>query len=257
MEAIHSGSTNKATIMTQMSIGALIAGVLFLIIESYAEVYFIHHYGDMRNWFISDDTHTLIHRLLIVILFLSFGVINGFAIIKRRQLEVQLQELAEFDSLTRLYNRNMFITFLEKEIHRSKRYKEGAGKKDPALVMFDIDHFKKVNDDYGHGIGDHVLKNLSVLVKENIRNADILSRFGGEEFMIIAPETNMEGARILAEKVRHIVEEHYFNVVDRVTVSIGVSAYKTVDTIDDFIKRAEMALYKAKRRGRNRVEISL
>jgi diguanylate cyclase (GGDEF)-like protein len=256
MEAVHTDASSNATIMLKVIIGALVAAALFWIIESFVDVLFVYQHDEMHNWLIPHDTNMLLHRILVIILFLAFGTVNGLATIKSRRLEMQLRERDELDSLTRIYNRRMAMTFLEKEMHRSKRYKEKIGRKDPAVIMFAIDHFKKVNGKYGHNVGDLVLTSVSEVVKNNIRNADILARFGEEDFMIIATETNMEGAKILAEKVRHTIEQHNFEVVDRVTVSIGLSVYKNDDTLDYLVKRANKALYNAKKAGRNRVEVS-
>ncbi len=246
MKTVRAKTTNKITIMTQMTAGAVVVAVLFWLIDTFIGGYL----------FQENDRHLILLRILIVILFVMFGVITGLGILRKRRLEMRLMEFAEIDSLTKVYNRRMFTTFLDKEIHRSERYKKGQATKDPALIMFDIDDLKKVNDEYGNDVGDYVLTTISVLIKDNVRNADILSRFGGEEFIIIAPETNIEGAKILAEKIRNIVENHSFNVVKKVTISVGIAAYKIDDTLDKLVNRVDKALQKAKRRGKNRVEAS-
>lgn len=246
MKTVKAKTTNKIIIMTQMTAGGVAVAVLFWFIDTFIGGYFIQE----------SDTHLILLRVLLVILLVIFGVIAGLGILRKRRLEMRLMEFAEIDSLTKVYNRRMFTTFLDKEIHRSERYKKGQSTKDPALIMFDIDNLKKVNDEYGNDVGDYVLTTVSVLIKDNVRNADILSRFSGEEFMIIAPETNIEGAKILAEKIRKIVENHSFNVVKKVNISVGIAAYKIDDTLDKLINRVDKALQKAKRRGRNRVEAS-
>jgi diguanylate cyclase (GGDEF)-like protein len=246
MKTVQAKTTNKNIIMTQTIVGAVVIAVFFWVIDTFIGGYF----------FQENDSHLTFLRVFIVTLFVIFGVITGVGTLKKRRLEMRLMEFAEIDSLTKVYNRKMFMTFLDKEIHRSERYKKGQSRKDPALIMFDIDHLKKVNDDYGNDVGDYVLTTVSVLIKDNVRKADILSRFGGEEFMIIAPETNIEGAKMLAEKIRKIVEDHSFNVVENVTISVGIAAYKIDDTIDKLVNRVDKALQKAKRRGKNRVEAS-
>ena len=256
MEKIHTGIANKFSIMMQMTFGSLIAAMLFWVLESYLAVYFFHNTGFVYDWLIPHDRQLLFHRILVVILFLAFGVTTGLVVNRGKRLERQLKELTEIDPLTRVYNRRMFMAFLEKEIFRSKRYKEVKRRCDPALIMFDIDFFKKINDEYGNKTGDHVLVTIANLVKENIRNADILFRFGGEEFMIIAPETDIEGAKVLAEKLRYLIAQHDFDVVRRVTISLGISVYKADDTLDALVKRADKSLYTAKKQGRNRVETS-
>ncbi len=229
-----------------MTVGAVVIAVLFWLIDMFVGGYL----------FQENDRHIILLRVLILTLFVIGGVITGLGVLKKRSFEMRLMEFAEIDSLTKVYNRRMFMTFLDKEIHRSERYKKGQSRKDPALIMFDIDHLKKINDEYGNDVGDYVLTTISVLIKDNVRKADILSRFGGEEFMIIAPETNIEGAKMLADKIRKIVEQHSFNVVNKATISVGVAAYKIDDTIDKLVNRVDKALQKAKRRGRNRVEAS-
>lgn len=246
MKTVQAKTTNKIIIMTQMTAGAVVVALLFWLIDTFMGGYL----------FQENDRHIILLRVFIVVQFLIFGVTAGLGILKKRRLEMRLMEFAEIDSLTKVYNRRMFTTFLDKEIYRSERYKKGQSRKDPALIMFDIDHLKKVNDEYGNDVGDYVLTTISVLIKDNVRKADILSRFSGEEFMIIAPETNIEGAKILAEKIRNIVEHHSFNVVETVTISVGVAAYKIDDTLDNLVNRVDKALQKAKRRGRNRVEAS-
>jgi diguanylate cyclase (GGDEF)-like protein len=246
MKTVQAKTTNKNIIMTQTIVGAVVIAVFFWLIDTFIGGYF----------FQENDSHLTFLRVFIVTLFVIFGVITGVGTLKKRRLEMRLMEFAEIDSLTKVYNRRMFMTFLDKEIHRSERYKKGQSRKDPALIMFNIDDLKKVNDEYGNDVGDYVLTTISVLIKDNVRKADILSRFGGEEFMIIAPETNIEGAKMLAEKIRKIVEDHSFNVVENATISVGIAAYKIDDTIDKLINRVDKALQKAKRRGKNRVEAS-
>lgn len=121
--------------------------------------------------------------------------------------------------------------------------------------MFDIDHFKEINDTYGHLTGDDVLKTLADIVRENLRKIDSLVRWGGEEFMIIAPETDLEGAKILAERIRKKVESYKFDKIKTITISLGLALFEKDDTENSVIKRADDALYNAKKRGRNRVEI--
>jgi diguanylate cyclase (GGDEF)-like protein len=164
---------------------------------------------------------------------------------EKRTLKVQ----ALTDSLTGLYNRFKYDKSLGIEIERNKRYKNPL-----SLIMFDIDYFKRVNDTYGHQAGDDVLRDLATIMRNNIRQHDILGRLGGEEFGIITPETNIEAAQILAEKLRKKVEKSLFCNEDSITCSFGVTQFKVDDSIDSFVKRADDALYKAKKGGRNKVE---
>jgi diguanylate cyclase (GGDEF)-like protein len=123
-------------------------------------------------------------------------------------------------------------------------------------MIFDIDFFKKISDTHGHGVGDDVLKSLVHVVFENIRQEDLLARWGGEEFMILMPQTTLKAAFDLAERLRKNIEKHEFSKVGKVTVSLGLAEYSSEDNIESFIKRADDALYLAKGQGRNRVEFS-
>ena len=126
-----------------------------------------------------------------------------------------------------------------------------------SMIIFDIDHFKKINDTYGHAIGDVILKELSELIRNNVRESEYFVRWGGEEFIILMPGTALQGARMVAEKLRRLVESNTFPEVGEVTCSFGVTSLKEDDTIKSFFERADAALYEAKRGGRNRVEVKL
>ena len=141
------------------------------------------------------------------------------------------------------------LHFLEAEINKAKRYS-----KEFSLIMLDIDHFKTVNDTYGHDVGDYVLKATVNVIKRNIRKADIFARYGGEEFMIVQPETTIERAKVYAEKIRTIIEQNNFDKVKKITISIGVTMFNKNDAIESITKRVDDALYRAKDNGRNRVE---
>jgi len=164
----------------------------------------------------------------------------------------EIYRLTTIDGLTQVFNKRYFVETLEREIGRAQRYR-----RDLSLIMFDIDHFKQINDTYGHLAGDHILKQLAATIKTRIRREDILSRYGGEEFAIILPEIDRENALNFAEKIRALVQKATFKFEDTkipVTISIGV-ANVTADTqeVDAFIKGADANLYEAKNRGRNRV----
>ncbi|MCG6551949.1 MAG: diguanylate cyclase [Candidatus Magnetominusculus sp. LBB02] len=161
----------------------------------------------------------------------------------------KFQDMATRDGLTNIYNRKKFDDELQKEIKRSLRYNNYL-----SLIIFDIDHFKSVNDTYGHPTGDLVLKEITRLVSENVRKYDIFARYGGEEFVILTPETNLAGAKELAEKLREIIQDNEFNEVGKVTCSFGVSEYVKEEDPAGFVKKADYALYIAKNKGRNRVK---
>jgi diguanylate cyclase (GGDEF)-like protein len=172
---------------------------------------------------------------------------------KQQRLERQIAALknqASTDPLTGLCNRLRFNEACAAEIARSRRYHAPL-----ALIMYDIDHFKRVNDTYGHRVGDHLLVELSKEVSSRVRISDILARWGGEEFMILAPHTTIEGARQLAEEVRSMIEQRDLAGQGRLTCSFGVTGLRASDTLDSLANRADAALYRAKEAGRNRVEV--
>ncbi len=169
-------------------------------------------------------------------------------ITERIALENELKHLATKDALTGVYNRYKINLKLEEEYKRAKRYKEIF-----SLVMFDIDHFKKVNDTFGHDAGDYVLQELCRIIMQNIRDTDSFGRWGGEEFMLLAPNTSKDEAFALADKIRTSVEEHPFEIVQKITISIGVSEFQENDTVTTILKRVDEALYISKGSGRNKV----
>mgnify|MGYP001120132261 CR=1 FL=1 len=156
--------------------------------------------------------------------------------------------MATVDSLTGIYNRYKTNEEIEIEIGRNRRYEE-----DFALVMFDIDYFKAVNDTYGHEVGDYVLQEISTVVGNEIRESDCFGRWGGEEFMLILPKLNREEALHVSEKLRTKIGRHDFKDVGHITVSVGVAVFTPKDTKETILKRVDDALYRAKDEGRNRV----
>ena len=160
-----------------------------------------------------------------------------------------IAELSVTDPLTKIHNRAKLDTDLRLAIERAVRYGHEFG-----VIMLDVDHFKSINDTHGHNVGDTVLIAVAELLQKHIRQVDTVGRWGGEEFMIICPGTDVDGLTILAENMREKFDEHQFPVVDKVTSSFGVATYRTDDTADKIVKRADMALYAAKGKGRNCVE---
>ncbi|GAB4269615.1 MAG: diguanylate cyclase [Deferrisomatales bacterium] len=172
-----------------------------------------------------------------------------------RRSNEKLQELSSVDPLTRLYNRRYFMEALAAEFSRSDRYATPL-----SFVMVDIDHFKRLNDTYGHQAGDDVLREMGALIRRQIRAADTPGRYGGEEFCILLPQTAVEGAREFAQRLRVAVEAASFPAQGRelrLTASLGVSSCPSegVESGEDLIRRADEALYEAKETGRNRVVV--
>ena len=175
---------------------------------------------------------------------------NLLAEIKRRQeLEEDLRTLASTDKLTGIFNRRALDEALRKEIDRARRYRHPM-----ALILFDIDHFKRVNDTFGHQVGDAALSELARLVTGKIRAHDVFARWGGEEFVILGVSSDMDGCLRLAEKLRGIIENHTFPGIEKVTCSFGVTVLRDDDTVVSLVKRVDEALYAAKQSGRNRVQ---
>ena len=158
----------------------------------------------------------------------------------------ELVNIATTDNLTGLCNRAKIDSSCTKELTEAKRYNQEF-----SIIMIDIDHFKNVNDTYGHQIGDSVLQQVSKILQDSVREVDMVGRWGGEEFLIICPQTNLDGARRLSEHMRQTIETYQFDVIGEKTCSFGVSSYHENDTQESMIQRADKALYQAKNKGRN------
>jgi diguanylate cyclase (GGDEF)-like protein len=192
--------------------------------------------------------------LLGIILFLIFRLAgrlsNAYSTIERMSIT---------DDLTQVFNRRHFHTRLDEEIERARRYDHPM-----SLLMMDLDHFKTINDRYGHQTGDEVLRTVAALIRSKTRSADIVARYGGEEFVVLLPETKQEIAKVTAEKLRTVIEQYPFALENRssihVTASFGVSCLNLSDKnntgiADRIVKMADDAMYQAKQDGRNRVAV--
>lgn len=160
-----------------------------------------------------------------------------------------LEELSITDNLTKLYNRNRLEETLIYEVNRANRLASTFG-----VVMIDIDWFKSVNDTYGHQMGDRVLQEFAEVLQSHLREADTVGRWGGEEFLIICADANLDGILSFANHLKEKIASYPFATSEQITASFGVSLYKQNEAITFMIKRADDALYKAKENGRNRVE---
>jgi diguanylate cyclase (GGDEF)-like protein len=168
------------------------------------------------------------------------------------QYHEEIYRMTIIDGLTQVHNKRHLYESLEREMLRARRHA-----RELSFLMFDLDHFKKINDVHGHLAGDYVLKELARVVQGRIRRDEVFARYGGEEFAIILPETDLAGSTALADSIRERIQEHSFafqNDQIRVTISVGVATLEDADkTSTDLIKRADERLFEAKRAGRNRV----
>lgn len=199
---------------------------------------------------------TLLMTMMVLIYFFGreYGIRDRIQTDKRMELQELAQNLrlrATTDPLTGIYNRAKFDESLDNETTRSQRYKSPL-----SLIMYDVDHFKRVNDEHGHQIGDDVLVRLSEIVFERIRSTDLLARWGGEEFVILVPGLDGPTAHQAAEKLRAAIEQATFGVVGNITCSFGVAEFAEGDSAATLVARADNALYRAKMRGRNRTELA-
>jgi diguanylate cyclase (GGDEF)-like protein len=174
------------------------------------------------------------------------------------QTRERLNRLSFNDDLTNLFNRRRFFELAHREILLASRYNFPI-----TVLLLDIDHFKRINDAFGHVFGDHVLRNCAKLIKDMLRETDIIARFGGEEFIILMPHTELEQASLVAQRMCEAVSKTRLSAEEgrddavAVTISVGVAASNETPTLSDLITRAEAALFKAKYTGGNRIEQSL
>ena len=245
---------------SKIKVGEGIAGTVFVEKKS-----IISNLGQNDPRFIDNGQELNVNSLLCVPLIAKgepIGVINitnklNGKLFNKQDLEfiealnAKLYELATKDGLTKLYIYRHFYTLLENEIKRSSRYNH-----EMSLLMMDIDSFKSVNDTYGHPVGDQVLREIANCIQQTIRKIDIASRYGGEEFTVILPETNITDAKVIAERIRKNISQIKINVKDDIyicpTVSIGMSEYPSC-ALDEqtLIELADVALYNAKNNGKN------
>ncbi|RYY03449.1 MAG: GGDEF domain-containing protein [Gammaproteobacteria bacterium] len=163
----------------------------------------------------------------------------------------QLEEKSKTDSLTGAFNREGI-----EEAIRIDLWEWRSQKKPLSLILIDIDHFKKINDEHGHALGDNVLSTLSNIVKQHIRTNDIFARWGGEEFVLVCIDTKIEQASLIAEKTREIIANFSFTDNIHVTASFGVATLDANETLEQLFNNADKALYEAKNQGRNKVVVA-
>ncbi|HDQ03680.1 MAG TPA: GGDEF domain-containing protein [Deltaproteobacteria bacterium] len=192
----------------------------------------------------------------------AFSVMAGYISALRQKLSTSraeleksfsiIREMAIRDDLTGFYNRRHLSELIEYERNRCSR-----GGSVFCLAMLDIDHFKNINDMYGHQAGDQTLKTFAAIIRETLRSTDFCGRYGGEEFLIVLTQTNIDGAKVFAERLRRLIEKKVFPELGDdiiITASLGLTQYQPKEDVEKTIHRADTALYEAKKKGRNRVE---
>ncbi len=175
-------------------------------------------------------------------------IVSLFWIFRLNRLNKKLTVISSTDMLTKLLNRAKISQIMEKEFERASRYDRPF-----SIIIFDIDHFKTVNDTFGHQKGDEVLRRFAVLAADSIRNIDYLGRWGGEEFLVICPETDIDSAQKVAERIREKLADLVIIDSTKITISGGIAEIVAEDTVDNMLIRADVALYEAKRTGRNKI----
>lgn len=230
-------------------------GLIFIFIAGYLG-YIVMLWGQQTEW----------HELPIPGVFLFGALFVWLTIGLSLQTATDLKRIDLLESenitdpLTKVYNRRYLDRRLEEEVARSKRYAL-----DLSILMLDIDHFKRVNDTYGHQAGDVTLTTLSSLVKADLRDLDVVARYGGEEFLVICTNTAIYGTALVAERLRRLIESHPFEIPDgvggsqtlQVSISIGAAGLsESVDSKEKLVHAADQALYRAKEQGRNRVVVA-
>lgn len=188
---------------------------------------------------------------LYLVTFISLIMVsNGFALMAKERSDAALRKAALLDRLTGCWNRVRIEEILQQEMARMRRYGHPV-----TMLMMDLDNFKNINDKFGHLAGDEVLRGFGRLLRTDIRVTDVPGRWGGEEFVVVLPSSTFFDAVALAEHIRDHLEKIDFSFNTRVTVSIGVAACRATDTVEEWMQRADMALYRAKIGGRNQVKV--
>jgi diguanylate cyclase (GGDEF)-like protein len=202
-----------------------------------------------RHIYIKAETGTDYELIgIIVAVFGVLGLLSGLWMLSIRRLNRKLVLISQIDRLTGICNRTRLDEIFAQELDRAKRYK-----RELSVLLLDIDYFKRINDEFGHLIGDKVLMEFVKAASDSIRTTDIIGRWGGEEFLVICPETGAESALVIAERIRVAVKNKMFSTGREHTVSIGAASYKEGDTADSMLLRADAAMYCAKDSGRDTV----
>jgi len=237
-------------------------GIFWLLISSllFVVLLFLEHRISIPVNIIFNFSGYIINYTVVALftlyLLTSLDLLKKRTLIKLREAQSQLQLQATTDSLTGLYNRRFLFERAESEINRSVRHNSPI-----SVVMADLDFFKKINDNHGHIAGDTILVEVSKIIRKSLRTIDISGRYGGEEFIIILPETDQKESFHVAERIRRSIEQHNFIIDDStvsITISLGIATITPDDndSLDTLINHADIALYKSKDTGRNKTTIT-
>ena len=202
---------------------------------------------DFDNKIMGIDTYIQLYLSTLVYIVAVYALLSIVEIYNKSAL---LQSMAYTDYLTKIFNRRKMEELLENEVEWANEFKKPL-----SVILIDIDGFKGINDTYGHGVGDSILKEFSELIKRSVRTVDYFARWGGEEFIILATNQNEIQSKEFAERLRKLIESHKFCYVNSVTASFGITELAESDSISSFINRADKALYISKDKGRNQVTL--
>ncbi|MGR9106225.1 MAG: GGDEF domain-containing protein [Gammaproteobacteria bacterium] len=209
----------------------------------------VYTHDQTTNVALSEELSLTIDHINIIVSFTALCIISYYFRLASLQLENELEKQAHTDPLTGLYNRRRMIDFLNQHGLLALR-----NQSDLSIIFADIDHFKKINDTHGHDCGDYILGAVANFIRQHLRKTDTLARWGGEEFLIILPDTDLNGARVIAEKIRKAIADQRFQIDNRelfVTLTFGISQHSHERPINETIKAADIALYNGKQSGRN------
>lgn len=247
----------------------LLLGLFFWIVDAFIDTFVFEPHTLFIDNIISPEPIELWKRTLVILLLITFSMYVRKTLKREQQLidnlemhqaelentvqrrTKQLEKLATTDDLTDTLNRRRFYELLKDDTERYKRHGTEL-----SLLLIDIDHFKKVNDNFGHQTGDLVLQNFATLINEQLRKLDHFARIGGEEFAVILPGNDLEQAFSVAEKIRNTINKYDFPSVEKLTASIGIADIQKDEESTDLYRRADAALYAAKENGRDCCRVS-
>lgn len=254
-------------LLTLFPVFGFLAGVGMWLLDAAIDVLFVHPDDRfIESVFTSNDTELWMRSLVLIVMTAS-ALFAQYLLRREKQVEKilrhhkqhlellveertqELERVANLDELTKVYNRRKFNAILHEELQRAQRYKHNL-----SVILCDLDHFKQINDLYGHDIGDSVLVNFANCLRNSLRQSDVYARWGGEEFIILLPHASADEARIAAQKLCDLVPGCSGKKNNlKVSASFGVAQLSEYDSAEELLKRADQALYQAKHEGRQRV----